>query len=144
MIVMCVAFAMPAVAENTAENTENNTTESVADIVLNEIDPVVASHFYFYDEEEQTFVVEYGRKFIRVRNIEDNKLVATLSINLHKEAGSWINGANNVVYNASEDRFYPAKKMFRKGKLIYQGAKMSQSTPLKTVREVEEVLGIVF
>jgi hypothetical protein len=150
ILAVSMAIAMTCAAESENKNESENKTvaselveKDVATAVLDDIDPVLTSHFYYFNEEEQIFLVECGQKFFRVRNIEDGKLVATLSVYLHKENGTWVDGANNVIYNPADGRFYPAKREFRKGNLVYRGAKLYQATSLRRIREVEDGLGLV-
>lgn len=147
ILAVSMAIAMTCAAETNKSDEPTTASEmvekDVATAILDDIDPVVSSRFYFYNEEEQIFLVEYGTRFIRIRNIEDGKLVQTLSIYLHKEAGTWVDGANTVIFNEEDGRFYPAKREFRKGNLVYRGAKLYQATSLRKIREVEDGLGLV-
>lgn len=148
VLAVSMAIAMTCAAGESENKSNEPKTASelvekdVATQVLDDIDPVVSSGFYYYNEEEQIFLVEMGKKFFRVRNIEDGKLVATLSVYLHKEAGTWVKDADCVILNPKDGRFYPARREMQYGRLYYRGAKVWQSTRLAKVRKVEDELGI--
>lgn len=138
-IAVMVAIAINCAAEN--ENVvENNATENTADVVLNDIDPVLNTSFYL-NEERELFVIEIGTRFIRIKGFEKHQLVQTISKYLSEENGTWIEGANSVMQIAG--KFYPAVKREIKGKgIIYCGAKHRQCIPLKMVKSVEKEFGI--
>ncbi len=147
---VCMAFAMNCAAENN-ENVvvnaaaEPETTEiaeapemmpemNTAEIVLNDIDPVVTSSFYV-NEDRQVFFIEVGERFIRVKDYKTHKLVYTISKYLATENGTWVNGANSVMqWNGN---FYPAKRILTGNGITYKGAKHAQRVEMKRVRSVE-------
>lgn len=144
---VCMAFAMNCAAENenvvvnaaaepeiTEIAAEAPETENVAEIVLNDIDPVISSRFYV-NENREVFVVEMGERFIRVKDF-NGKLVSTISRYLSEEAGEWIEGADAVMYY--EGRFYPAKRILNGKGICYKAAKHRQYVPMKRVRSVEK------
>ena len=126
------AAAEPEITEIAAEAPE---TENVAEIILNDIDPVVSTAFHV-DENRQVYVIEIGERFIRVKDFQTMALIQTLSIYLNKENGTWVEGANNVM--CYEGRFYPAKKILNGKGITYKGAKHAQYVPMKRVRSVEK------
>ena len=144
---MFVAAAMTCAAEESenvivVENADaeptavvSTTTETnTADIVLNDIDPVVDSRFYV-SEDRNVYFIELGNKFIRVRDFKTHKLISTLSIYLHKEAGTWVENADCVM--EYEGQYYPAKRILTGKGICYKGAKHRQWVPMNRVRSVE-------
>lgn len=146
---MFVATAMTCAAENESENnavvmnaapeTEEIAaaepeTENVAEVILNDIDPVVTSSFYV-NEDRQVFFIEVGERFIRVKDYKTHKLVYTISKYLATENGTWVNGANSVM--EFEGRYYPARRILNGKGITYKGAKHRQYVSMKRVRSVE-------
>ncbi len=149
---MFVAGVVTCVANNESENVENADAEPATEIaaepenvaeapnmvdeVLATIDGTIVSRAFHVDEARNVYIVEFGERFIRVRDFATGKLVSTLSIYLNKENGTWIEGANNVM--CYEGRFYPAKKILNGKGITYRAAKHAQYVPMKRVRSVEK------
>lgn len=129
VVVMDTAEA-PAEVETVAE------APNMVDEVLATIDGTIVSRAFHVDEARNVYIVEFGERFIRVRDFATGKLVSTLSIYLNKENGTWIEGANNVM--CYEGRFYPAKKILNGKGITYKGAKHAQRVPMNRVRSVEQ------
>lgn len=123
------------VNENIAEPVEN-----VVDEVLNAIEGYIVSTT-FYADKDNLYLVEYGTRFIRVRDFRTRELVYTLSIYLCKENGSWVNGANSVMRDAS-GTFVPAKAIRTKKGMEYPAAFCTQMIPVNRVKQLEKMAEI--
>jgi chorismate mutase len=142
-----VFAVMMAIATTCAANNENAVSENVAEPVENVVEEVLATIdgdivcTTFYADKDNLYLVEYGTRFIRVRDFRTRELVHTLSIYLCKENGSLVDGANSVMRDAS-GTFVPAKAIRTAKGMKYQAAFCSQMIPVNRVKQLEKATGI--
>lgn len=148
MAIMMTTAIFAAAENNESENTGMNAAEApettvaaeapetnVAEVILNDIDPVVSSHFYV-NEDREIFFVEVGNRFIRVKDFPTGKLVSTISRYLSEEAGIWVENADCVMQY--QGQFLPAKRILNGKGITYCAAKHRQWVPMNRVRSVEK------
>lgn len=134
-----------AAEENECVMNENEAVVESVDVVdeiLATIDADIETTSFYADKDNNLYLVECGKRFIRVRDFATNNLVYTISIYLSKENGVWVEGANSVLFDACTGRYYPAKAI-RDGKGIkYVSAKSSQWIPNSSIKQIEKANNI--
>lgn len=144
-VMLTIAGTCAAENENERVNEcENVTVESVdvVDEILTTIDGEIETTSFYADSNDNLYLVECGKRFIRVRDFATRELVYTISIYLSKENGVWVNNANSVMRDASTGRFVPAKAIRTTKGVKYQAANCSQIIPINRVKQLEEKTGI--
>ena len=138
-----LTIAGTCTAANESENKSENeaVAESAAnavDEVLTTIDADIVSKAFYVAPDSKLYQVEYGKRFIRIRDFRTHRLVSALSLYLCKENGNMIEGANSVLYDSTTNCFYPAKVIRTTGGITYQAANLAQSIPGGLVKQLEK------
>lgn len=135
-VMMAIATTCSAATEN--ESVNENANNNVVEEVLANIDGTIKIQSLYIDEFRNMFLVEYGQRFIRVRDFKTHELVATLCKSVSESIGDWVDGANTVMYDAYFKRYVPAVGIETDKGFIYKSAKHRQFVPKKRVASLRQ------
>lgn len=144
MIFFAVMMAMTVTcaANNVCDEPKTVANENTVEEVLKTIDGNIWLQSTYINENREVFIVEYGQRFIRVRDFKTHKLVATISISVAKDIDEWIDGANTVMYDSAKQRFVPARGIETSKGIIYRSAKHRQYVPNNRIASLRQELRI--
>ena len=133
-----MAIATTCAASNLCDEPETVASENTVEEVLKTIDGNIWLQSTYINENREVFIVEYGQRFIRVRDFKTHELVATLCKSVSESIGDWVEGANTVMYDAYFKRYVPAIGIETDKGFIYKSAKHRQFVPKKRVASLRQ------